>query len=100
LDLRHDAAVRRKSLIAVFEARNPALSVCRLIEQLFFGASVEGQSEVNHLRRTFTEQFIICDFLKAFPEGVSSNEISVASKDEAGSLSQCPTAPDSGIAQR
>jgi hypothetical protein len=65
-----------------------------------FGASVEGQPEVSHLRRPFTEQFILCHFLKAFPEGVSSTEISLASEDEAGSLSQCLVAPDSGIAQR
>jgi hypothetical protein len=38
--------------------------------------------------------------LKAFPEGVSSNEISPASEDEAGSLSQFLVAPDLGIAQR
>jgi hypothetical protein len=40
------------------------------IEKLF-GASVEGQPDVNHLRQPFTEQFILWHFLKAFPEGLS-----------------------------
>jgi hypothetical protein len=80
--LRHDDAVQRKSPTAIFEARNACPFACRHIEKLF-GASVEGQPGVSHLCRPFTEQFILCDFLKAFPEGVSCAEISVVSEEEA-----------------
>jgi hypothetical protein len=79
--------------------RNLGSSLVEAIEK-FFGASVEGQPEVSHLRRHFTEQFILGYFRKAFPEGISFTEISLVSENEAGSLSQCLIAADSVITQR